>query len=89
MKSLALCVGQTHRHDRQPLISSNQKDLTGEPEDLTGSRSPLLLKYHGKTYRYSISLNTNNIWRISFEWFLGYLLLQMNSSFVKKLICNR
>ncbi|KAA0704678.1 putative ferric-chelate reductase 1 [Triplophysa tibetana] len=39
--------GQTHRHDRQPLISSNQKDLTGDPEDMTGSRSPLLLKYHG------------------------------------------
>ncbi|XP_057178358.1 putative ferric-chelate reductase 1 isoform X1 [Triplophysa rosa] len=39
--------GQTHRHDRQPLISSNQKELTGDPEDLTGSRSPLLLKYHG------------------------------------------
>ncbi|XP_073720343.1 putative ferric-chelate reductase 1 [Misgurnus anguillicaudatus] len=39
--------GRTHRHDRQPLISTNQKELTGNPEDLTGSRSPLLIKYHG------------------------------------------
>lgn len=39
--------GRTHRHDRQPLISTNQKELTGDPEDLTGSRSPLLIKYHG------------------------------------------
>ncbi|XP_059380938.1 putative ferric-chelate reductase 1 isoform X2 [Carassius carassius] len=39
--------GQTHRHDRQPLISTYQRVLTGPPEDLTGSRSPLLMKYHG------------------------------------------
>lgn len=39
--------GRTHRHDRQPLISTNQKELTGDPEDLIGSRSPLLIKYHG------------------------------------------
>ncbi|XP_051970589.1 putative ferric-chelate reductase 1 isoform X1 [Xyrauchen texanus] len=39
--------GRTHRHDRQPLISTNQKLVTGPPEDLSGSRSPLLIKYHG------------------------------------------
>ncbi|XP_051537828.1 putative ferric-chelate reductase 1 [Myxocyprinus asiaticus] len=39
--------GRTHRHDRQPLISANQKLVTGPPEDLSGSRSPLLIKYHG------------------------------------------
>ncbi|XP_058621268.1 putative ferric-chelate reductase 1 isoform X2 [Onychostoma macrolepis] len=39
--------GQTHRHDRQPLISTYQTAITGSPEDLTGSRSPLLMKYHG------------------------------------------
>uniref|UniRef100_A0A671P8T4 Putative ferric-chelate reductase 1 n=1 Tax=Sinocyclocheilus anshuiensis TaxID=1608454 RepID=A0A671P8T4_9TELE len=40
-------VGRTHRHDRQPLISTYQTAITGPPEDLTGSRSPLLMKYHG------------------------------------------
>lgn len=39
--------GRTHRHDRQPLISTYQTAITGLPEDLTGSRSPLLMKYHG------------------------------------------
>ncbi|XP_051737663.1 putative ferric-chelate reductase 1 isoform X1 [Ctenopharyngodon idella] len=39
--------GRTHRHDRQPLISTYQTNITGPPEDLTGSRSPFLIKYHG------------------------------------------
>lgn len=39
--------GSIHRHDRQPLISTNQKVITGPPEDLIGSRSPLLIKFHG------------------------------------------
>ncbi|KTF82188.1 hypothetical protein cypCar_00035051 [Cyprinus carpio] len=39
--------GRTHRHDRQPLISTYRAAITGPPEDLTGSRSPLLIKYHG------------------------------------------
>ncbi|XP_071341666.1 putative ferric-chelate reductase 1 isoform X2 [Trachinotus anak] len=39
--------GLIHRHDRQPLISTNQKVITGSPEDLSGSRSPLLIKVHG------------------------------------------
>ncbi|RXN22194.1 ferric-chelate reductase 1 isoform X1 [Labeo rohita] len=39
--------GRTHRHDRQPLISTYQTAILGPPEDLTGSRSPLLMKYHG------------------------------------------
>lgn len=39
--------GITHRHDHQPLISTYQASITGPPEDLTGSRSPLLVKYHG------------------------------------------
>ncbi|XP_073687201.1 putative ferric-chelate reductase 1 [Garra rufa] len=39
--------GRTHRHDRQPLISTYQTAITGSPEDLSGSRSPLLIKYHG------------------------------------------
>ncbi len=49
IKRLAsLSPGQTHRHDRQPLISAYQTAMTGLPEDLTGSRSPLLMKYHGE-----------------------------------------
>ncbi|XP_041824125.1 putative ferric-chelate reductase 1 isoform X2 [Melanotaenia boesemani] len=39
--------GFIHRHERQPLISSSQKVITGFPEDLRGSRSPLLIKIHG------------------------------------------
>ncbi|XP_029385463.1 putative ferric-chelate reductase 1 isoform X2 [Echeneis naucrates] len=39
--------GLIHRHDRQPLISTDQKVITGRPEDLSGSRSPLLIKFHG------------------------------------------
>ncbi|KAK1795133.1 hypothetical protein P4O66_010307 [Electrophorus voltai] len=39
--------GRTHRHDRQPLISESQVVITGPPEDLGGSRSPLLIKFHG------------------------------------------
>ncbi|XP_056329966.1 putative ferric-chelate reductase 1 isoform X2 [Danio aesculapii] len=39
--------GMIHRHTRQPLISSHHQVITGPPEILTGSRSPLLMKYHG------------------------------------------
>uniref|UniRef100_A0A671NC25 Putative ferric-chelate reductase 1 n=1 Tax=Sinocyclocheilus anshuiensis TaxID=1608454 RepID=A0A671NC25_9TELE len=39
--------GRTHRHDHQPIISTYRAAITGPPEDLTGSRSPLLIKYHG------------------------------------------
>ncbi|XP_054478623.1 putative ferric-chelate reductase 1 isoform X2 [Anoplopoma fimbria] len=39
--------GLIHRHDQQPLISTNQKVITGHPEELCGSRSPLLIKFHG------------------------------------------
>ncbi|KAL1006697.1 hypothetical protein UPYG_G00075560 [Umbra pygmaea] len=39
--------GVIHRHDRQPLISTYQSVITGPPEDLAGSRSHLLLKFHG------------------------------------------
>ncbi|KAM9337350.1 putative ferric-chelate reductase 1 [Symphorus nematophorus] len=39
--------GLIHRHERQPLISTYQKVIAGHPEDLCGSRSPLLIKLHG------------------------------------------
>ncbi|XP_036410734.1 putative ferric-chelate reductase 1 [Megalops cyprinoides] len=39
--------GSIHRHDRQPLISTNQKAITGPAENLSGSRSPLIMKFHG------------------------------------------
>ncbi|XP_048832550.1 putative ferric-chelate reductase 1 isoform X1 [Brienomyrus brachyistius] len=39
--------GKIHRHDCQPFISTNQKVISGEPEDLTGSRSPMIMKFHG------------------------------------------
>uniref|UniRef100_A0A3P8ZDG4 Uncharacterized protein n=1 Tax=Esox lucius TaxID=8010 RepID=A0A3P8ZDG4_ESOLU len=39
--------GVVHRHDRQPLISTYQTVITGPPKDLAGSRSPLLMKFHG------------------------------------------
>ncbi|KAI2667478.1 hypothetical protein H4Q32_003971 [Labeo rohita] len=47
---VALFVGHSnsmiHRHKRQPLISSHYQIITGPPKILTGSRSPLLMKYH-------------------------------------------
>ncbi len=59
IKRLAsLSPGQTHRHDRQPLISAYQTAMTGLPEDLTGSRSPLLMKYHGEAKKI-----TNTSWK--------------------------
>ncbi|XP_031440217.1 putative ferric-chelate reductase 1 isoform X2 [Clupea harengus] len=39
--------GVIHRHSRQPLISTHQKVVSGPPEDLSASRSPLLIKFHG------------------------------------------
>uniref|UniRef100_A0A673X1D2 Ferric chelate reductase 1 n=1 Tax=Salmo trutta TaxID=8032 RepID=A0A673X1D2_SALTR len=39
--------GVIYRHDRQPLISTHQTVITGPPENLAGSRSPLLIKFHG------------------------------------------
>uniref|UniRef100_A0A4W5M091 Ferric chelate reductase 1 n=1 Tax=Hucho hucho TaxID=62062 RepID=A0A4W5M091_9TELE len=39
--------GVIHRHDRQPLISTHQTVITGPPKNLAGSRSPLLIKFHG------------------------------------------
>ncbi|XP_028666963.1 putative ferric-chelate reductase 1 [Erpetoichthys calabaricus] len=39
--------GSVHRHQRQPLISSEKKFIIGPPEKLSGSRSPLLIKLHG------------------------------------------
>lgn len=39
--------GFIYKHDRQPLISTNQKVIASPPEDLIGSRSPLLIKLHG------------------------------------------
>ncbi|KAJ3611141.1 hypothetical protein NHX12_021157 [Muraenolepis orangiensis] len=39
--------GSILRHDRQPLISSDRVLISGPPVDLSGSRSPLILKFHG------------------------------------------
>ncbi|XP_036378251.1 putative ferric-chelate reductase 1 [Megalops cyprinoides] len=39
--------GMVHRHDRQPLISTFQKVILGPAENLSGSRSPVLIKFHG------------------------------------------
>ncbi|XP_049322979.1 putative ferric-chelate reductase 1 [Astyanax mexicanus] len=39
--------GLIHKHKRQPLISAQRQAITGPPEIATGSRSPLMMKYHG------------------------------------------
>ncbi|XP_063795892.1 putative ferric-chelate reductase 1 isoform X2 [Pseudophryne corroboree] len=39
--------GSILRHSRQPLITSKMYNITGAPEDIGGSRSPLLIKFHG------------------------------------------
>lgn len=40
--------GEVQRHDRQPLISSQQSVINGPAEILNGSRSPLLMKFHSE-----------------------------------------
>ncbi|KAF3836483.1 hypothetical protein F7725_029041, partial [Dissostichus mawsoni] len=57
--------GFIHRHDRQPLISSNQKEITGPPDDLCGSRSPLLIKIHG------VLMMTVWMWMVSTAIFIA------------------
>ncbi|XP_054421018.1 ferric-chelate reductase 1 [Pteronotus mesoamericanus] len=39
--------GRIYRHSQQPLITDGKYDVTDHPEDVGGSRSPLLLKAHG------------------------------------------
>ncbi|KAM4722630.1 putative ferric-chelate reductase 1 [Rhinophrynus dorsalis] len=39
--------GRILRHHRQPLITNKKCNITGSPEDIGGSRSPLLIKFHG------------------------------------------
>ncbi|XP_072254258.1 putative ferric-chelate reductase 1 [Pyxicephalus adspersus] len=39
--------GIIRRHHRQPLISSKMLNISGSPEDIGGSRSPVLIKFHG------------------------------------------
>ncbi|KAM3914375.1 putative ferric-chelate reductase 1 isoform 2-T3 [Leptodactylus fuscus] len=39
--------GEIHRHQRQPLITSKMYNLAESAEDVGGSRSPLLIKFHG------------------------------------------
>ncbi|XP_036907244.1 ferric-chelate reductase 1 [Sturnira hondurensis] len=39
--------GRIYRHSQQPLITYDKHDVTGPPEDVGGSQSPLLLKAHG------------------------------------------
>ncbi|XP_074478068.1 putative ferric-chelate reductase 1 isoform X1 [Sebastes fasciatus] len=58
--------GLIHRHDRQPLISTNQKVITGHPEDLSGSRSPLLIKFHG------VLMLTAWMWTVSTAIFIAH-----------------
>uniref|UniRef100_A0A8B9H5I9 Ferric-chelate reductase 1a n=1 Tax=Astyanax mexicanus TaxID=7994 RepID=A0A8B9H5I9_ASTMX len=41
--------GLIHKHKRQPLISAQRQAITGPPEIATGSRSPLMMKYHVKS----------------------------------------
>lgn len=42
--------GKIWKHNRQPLISTAKKLITGPPEVLRGSRGPTLLKIHGKVH---------------------------------------
>ncbi|XP_029934643.1 putative ferric-chelate reductase 1 isoform X2 [Myripristis murdjan] len=51
--------GLIHRHERQPLISTNRIVISGPPEDLSGSRSPLLIKFHG------VLMLTGWMWMVS------------------------
>uniref|UniRef100_A0A4W4GP04 Ferric-chelate reductase 1a n=1 Tax=Electrophorus electricus TaxID=8005 RepID=A0A4W4GP04_ELEEL len=39
--------GQINKHERQPFISAQRHVITGTPEIVTGSHSPLIMKCHG------------------------------------------
>ncbi|XP_040215896.1 ferric-chelate reductase 1 [Rana temporaria] len=39
--------GLIRRHHRQPLITNKMFNISGTPEDVGGSRSPILIKFHG------------------------------------------
>ncbi|XP_074118871.1 ferric-chelate reductase 1 isoform X1 [Sminthopsis crassicaudata] len=39
--------GQIYKHSEHPLITSEKHDVTDHPKNIGGSRSPLLLKFHG------------------------------------------
>ncbi|XP_072560295.1 putative ferric-chelate reductase 1 isoform X2 [Paramormyrops kingsleyae] len=39
--------GAISKHDLQPLVSNGLKSITGLPENFSGSRSSLLIKFHG------------------------------------------
>nr|XP_014346259.1 PREDICTED: putative ferric-chelate reductase 1 isoform X2 [Latimeria chalumnae] len=39
--------GVVHRHHHQPLITAKKFNVTGSPESIGGSRSPLIIKTHG------------------------------------------
>ncbi|KAM9324758.1 putative ferric-chelate reductase 1 [Gastrophryne carolinensis] len=39
--------GNIYKHKRQPLITSKMFNVIGSPEDVGGSRSPILIKFHG------------------------------------------
>ncbi|XP_018428140.1 PREDICTED: ferric-chelate reductase 1 [Nanorana parkeri] len=39
--------GMIKRHHRQPLITSKMFNVSGSPKDVGGSRSPVLIKFHG------------------------------------------
>ncbi|XP_040923912.2 putative ferric-chelate reductase 1 isoform X2 [Betta splendens] len=39
--------GKVWKHNRQPLISTHRKLITGRPDVLEGSRGPMLMKTHG------------------------------------------
>lgn len=48
-KPLCHCLGgRIHKHRRQPLITNGIYNVTGLPQDIGGSRSPRLIKAHGK-----------------------------------------
>lgn len=48
-KPLCHCLGGLiHKHRRQPLITNGMYNVTGLPQDIGGSRSPRLIKAHGK-----------------------------------------
>ncbi|XP_029002278.1 putative ferric-chelate reductase 1 isoform X2 [Betta splendens] len=57
--------GLIHRHHRQPLISTGRTVITGHAEDLSGSRSPALIKFHG------VLMLTAWMWMVSAAVFIA------------------
>uniref|UniRef100_A0A672T281 Ferric chelate reductase 1 n=1 Tax=Sinocyclocheilus grahami TaxID=75366 RepID=A0A672T281_SINGR len=83
-------------HTRQPLISSHHQIITGPPEILTASRSPLLMKCHGMcsaVIKFTYCNDTGSVQRAGAHPYLGCMVMilafcQQSFLFLRRWIFN-